>query len=217
MDRIEPADAGWTGCDSTISRDSLQRTALGARWSIRRLAAEYQVSEGNLRIAVANASPDLSIGPGMFYDQGTGKFTLAAALPSLPLNRNRGPIAEAEAERSTAGARLVREQEVVLGEVDAALAGCQAARQSVASAESLSRQANTRVSLADSAYARGETGRLELAAARLDALRARRLTVEAGLGLRRAGLVLDRSVGAWGTQRDGAWPARWTESSRSNQ
>jgi outer membrane protein TolC len=153
----------------------------------------------------------------MFYDQGTGKFTLAAALPSLPLNRNRGPIAEAEAERGAAGARLVREQELVLGEVDGALAGCEAARQSLASSESLSRQADTRVSLADSAYGRGETGRLELAAAQLEALRARRLAVEAGLELRRAGLALDRAVGAWGIQRDGAWPSRWADPSRSRQ
>ena len=208
LEGIELAEAHRPLCgDPGESRAGLQREALGARWSLRRVAAEYQVAEGDLRVEVANASPDLTLGPGMFFDQGTGKFTLAAALPALPLNRNRGPIAETEARRAVAALRLAEEQEAVLAEVEAALAGCDAARREVAAADSVVIEAERRAKLAAAAYDRGETGRLEVALAGLDLVRVRRMVREARLRQGEAGLALERAVGAWGSRDDGPWPA----------
>jgi len=204
---IELDDSNWPLCRDSGAREELQREALGGRWSLRRAAADYQVAEGDLRVAVANAAPDLSLGPGMFFDQGTGKFTLAAALPSIPLNRNRGPIAEAEARRTVAGLRLAEEQERVLAEVEAGLAGCDAARREVVLADSVVAEAERRARLADAAYDRGETGRLEVALAGLDLTRVRRTMLEARLRLGDAGLALERALGAWGSRDDGPWPA----------
>lgn len=207
VEAVGLADGVWSGCgDPSEPRAALQREALAARWSIRRAAAEYQVAEGDLRIEVANAAPDLSLGPGMFFDQGTGKFTLAAALPGIPLGRNRGPIGEAEARRRVAGARLAEEQERVLGEVDASLAGCDAAAREAAVADSLVAEAASRAGLVEAAYARGEAGRLEVALSAVELSRARRLALESGFRRAEAGLNLERAVGAWGRRGDGPWP-----------
>ena len=201
------AEHRWPDCDDgTPSRDSLQRTALGARWSVRRAAAEYQVAEGDLRVEVANAAPDLTLGPGVFFDQGTGKFTLGLGLPSLALNRNRGPIGEAEARRTAAGARLMQAQELVLGQLDGALASCDGARRQVVAVDSLAAQAERRLSLTEAGYSRGESGRLEVMAARVDLMRSLRVAREARLRQQQAGVALERALGAWGNRGDGPWP-----------
>lgn len=203
---IEVGDISTPDCGNE-SRESLQRTALGTRWSVRRAAADYQVAEGDLRVEVANASPDLTLGPGLFFDQGSGKFTLGLGLPALALNRNRGPIGEAETRRAVAGARLMQAQEGVLADLDASLAGCETANRQADAAEQLTRQAESRLSLVQAAYARGETGQLEVVAARLEMVRVRRATTEARLRKKDAGLLLERAVGAYGSRDDGTWPA----------
>lgn len=204
---VELGPGGWPDCGAmSESRDTLQRIALEGRWSVRRAVAEYQVAEGDLRLAVANAAPDLALGPGLFFDQGTGKFTLGVGLPSLMLNRNRGPIGEALARRAVAGSRLMAEQEMVLGEVDAALAGCALAEREVLAAEGLAQQAEVRVRLTEAAWSRGETGRLEVVTTRLEAVRSRQASTEAHSRRREAGLALERASGAWGIRADGPWP-----------
>jgi outer membrane protein TolC len=202
---LQLSDSGGPDCAGE-PREELQRIALGTRWPVRRAAAEYQVAEGDLRIEVANATPNLSIGPGLFFDQGTGKFTLGGGLPSLALNRNRGPIGEAEARRTLAGARLMQAQETVLAEVDAALSACENVGRQAEAADSLTKQAESRLRLMQAAYARGETGRLELITAQLEMVRVHRATTEAALRKGAAGLGLERAVGAWGTRADGPWP-----------
>jgi outer membrane protein TolC len=206
-EQMDLAPGGWPDCGSANgSRDTLQQTALGARWSIRRAVADYQVSEGDLRLAVADAAPDLTLGPGLFFDQGSGKFTLGVGLPSLKLNRNRGPIGEALARRAVAGSRLMQEQELVLGEVDAALSGCELAERETLAADSLAQQVERQVRLTEAAWSRGETGRLEVVASRLEAMRSRQASTEAHLRRREAGLALERASGAWGARADGPWP-----------
>ncbi|HSB53140.1 MAG TPA: TolC family protein, partial [Gemmatimonadales bacterium] len=173
--------------------------------------AEYQVAEGDLRLEVANAAPDLTLGPGIFFDQGTGKFTLGLGFPSLSLNRNRGPIREAGARRELAGSRLMQEQERVLEEVDAALAQCQLSAREVTAVDSLTTEAERRHALLAAAWNRGEVGRLEVLVASLEVLRARRLGLESRLRQWDAGAGLERAVGAWGLRQDGDWPRKRTE------
>ncbi|HWA59289.1 MAG TPA: TolC family protein, partial [Gemmatimonadales bacterium] len=206
---LEVAPTQWPPCGAdSADRAALQRSALESRWNVRRAAAEYQVAEGDLRLQVANASPDLTLGPGLFFDQGTGKFTLGLGLPSLQLTRNRGPIAEAEARRRLAGARLLQEQETVLTEVDSALTRCAAVTDEATSVAALVREAEQRRDLVRAAWARGETGRLEMLTADLELRRAQREALDAGRRQREAGLGLDLALGAWGLRQDGDWPRR---------
>lgn len=202
---VDIADLGDQTC-AADSREALQQSALERRWSIRRSAAEYQVAEGQLRLEVATAAPDLALGPGIFFDQGTGKFTLGLGFPTLALNRNRGPIGAAEAQRSVAGARLIQAQEVVLSQVDAAMAACGVARQQVSASDSLAREVEARFALVQAAYDRGETGRLEVTMARQELVRSRRFKLDARMRETTAALQLEYVLGAYGTRADGEWP-----------
>lgn len=195
LDRLTLVFETGPACADSAATDSVERVALTTRRELRRALAEYQVAEGDLRVEVAKSWPDLQLGPGLFFDHGVGKWTIALGLPSVPLNRNRGPIAEAEARREVAARRFAEVQEQVLGEVTMALAACRSAGEEMASLDL--RSTRKRVELAEAAYRRGEIGRLELEFVRLELERATRRLIEAGGRLTAAGLSLEHAVGIW--------------------
>ncbi len=189
---VAPMDCG------SVPHDSLQRLALGARRSLRRVLAEYLVAEAEVRVEVASSWPDLQLGPGLFFDQGVGKWTIGFGLPSLPLHGNRGPIAEAEARRTVAADRVTEMQEKILNEVEQAAGGCSAAS---AEARALDLAAvRQQLGLAEAAYARGEAGRLDVGVARLQLARAERRVADLQGAIAEARLALERAVGLWGPE-----------------
>lgn len=195
LERLTLAPDTVAHCADSTTRDSLEQAALGARRDLRRALAEYLRAEGDLRVEVANSWPNLALGPGLFFDHGVGKWTVAFGLPSLPLNRNRGPIQEAEARRELAARHVAEVQEQVLGEVTLALSAC---RSSAAEIEAIDISASReQVRLAEGGYQRGEVGRLEVMFARLEFARAARRLVEAGNRLRAAGVDLEHAMGIW--------------------
>jgi outer membrane protein TolC len=176
-------------------RDSLEQAALNSRRELYRVLADYQVAEGDVRLEVARSWPDLAVGPGLFFDHGINKWTIAFGLPSLPFNRNRGPIGEAEARREVAARRVAEAQDQVIGEVEQAIAGCAAVAAEVAALDVSG--ARAQADLAARAYERGEIGKLELAFARLEQARAVRRVTEAEGRLLVAGLEFERAIGTW--------------------
>ncbi len=198
LERVVLLTDSTLGCGESRSRDSLQRMALEARPSLRRTLAEYQVAEAEVRVEVAKSWPDLQLGPGLFFDHGVGKWTIGFGAPTLPLHGNRGPIAEAEARREVAAARVAEAQQQILAEVEQAVAGCAAANEEASSLElGAIRQ---RLAMADSAYARGEAGRLEVELARLEVTSAERRLAEVRGRVTVAGLGLERAIGQWGPE-----------------
>ncbi len=196
LERTVRLPAVATECGVGLSRDSLQVIALDARPSLRRVLAEYQVAESEVRVEVARSWPDLQLGPGLFFDHGVGKWTIGFGAPSLPLHGNRGPIAEAEARREVAAGRVTEVQQQILDDVEQGVAGCAAASQESAALDmsGIRRQ----LQVAESAYARGEAGRLEVGLARLEVARAERRLAEARGGMALARLALERASGLWG-------------------
>jgi outer membrane protein TolC len=182
-------------CAAADARDSLARVALEHRPELHRVLAEYQVAEAEVRVQVADTRPDLSLGPGLFFDHGVSKWTVAFGLPALVLNRRRGPVLEAEAQREVAARRITEVQELVLGEVRQAVAECAAAAGEIAALNVSA--AERGVALAEEAYERGEVGRLEVEIARLELVRARRRVAEADSRQQAAGLDLERALGVW--------------------
>ncbi len=69
---------------------------------LQTLLAEHQSSERALELAVRRQYPDLTIGPGHNYEDGTHRILLGFSLPLPILNRNRQQIAEVAAEREQA-------------------------------------------------------------------------------------------------------------------
>lgn len=199
-----PTVAGCEWLDS-LGRDSIDALALQSRAEISRALAGYALAEADLRQQVAQQYPDLDVGPGFIWDQGVHRWTLALSLPRLLLNRNRGPIAEATARRGAAAARVTEAQDQVLGEAGAGQLACRAARVQLAAADSQLVAAGRAAQLADIAFQRGETGRIEVAQAELSLLRARRTQHSARRSWVGAGLALERAAGVW-HENAARWP-----------
>lgn len=99
-----------------------RRLALQQRSDIRAALANYEASQSALQLEVAKQYPDLHLGSGYEWDQGDNKWNLAFTLELPILNRNQGPIAEAEAGRDEAAAQLLALQAKAIAEIDRATA-----------------------------------------------------------------------------------------------
>jgi outer membrane protein, heavy metal efflux system len=121
----------WSDFDTPLAPkaadfEALRERALLGRSEVERALAEYDARELELRLQVRAQYPQLTLGPGYTYDHGIKKLNFNASL-SLPLSRNAGEIAAAEARRSAAGARLEVAQNTVLVEIDGANASLDSA------------------------------------------------------------------------------------------
>jgi outer membrane protein TolC len=199
IDTLTVRMADTSGCDGVGARatDSLAVLALRGRPDVGAAVADYAAAEGDVRLEVARQYPDLSIGPGILWDEGIPGWVINAGLPALFVGHNRGPIAEAEARRATQAARVRVLQDSVVAAVDAAVALCQDGTGARATADSLVRDMARAVDAARAAYDRGETGQTEVAVADLALVRARRVARLARARRVAAGAALDRATGQW--------------------
>jgi outer membrane protein TolC len=196
---------------SVAVHDSLALLALQTRADVGAEVAEYTGADADLRLEVARQYPDLTLGPGLLWDQGIPGWIVNVGLPSLIGGRNRGPIAGSEARRAEQGARVRLLQDSVQSDIDGAVARCRGVRGVVASADSLIDATQHAADLADSAYQRGETGRTERAIADLALVRAEHMRRQAIARREAAGAGLDRATGRWiGLTARGPWPGTAT-------
>ena len=117
-----------------------RKRALTQRADLMALLADYAAAESALRLEIAKQYPDVRLGPGFDYNQGQNRWQLGVSL-ELPINRNAGPIAQAEAKRKTAEARFLAQQNTIQGELDIALAAYQASRAKATTAATLAQEA----------------------------------------------------------------------------
>ncbi len=149
------------------SQDIRRQTLLN-RADILSALAEYAATESTLQLEIAKQYPDIHIGPGYQWDQGANKWSLGLSV-SLPiLNRNEGPIAEAEARRIETQARFSALQARVIGELDRALAGYVAALQKLEAAESLLLAQRKQQESVQSIFDAGGADRLVLHSAQIE-------------------------------------------------
>jgi len=99
-----------------------RRQALRSRSDILAALAEYDASQSALQLEIAKQYPDVHLGTGYQFDQGENKWALGVTVEIPVLNRNEGPIAEAQASRTEAAARFVSVQAKAIAEIDRALA-----------------------------------------------------------------------------------------------
>jgi outer membrane protein TolC len=154
-------------------------TALQTRYDVLAALARYEASQDDLRLAIAGQYPDLHLGPGFLWDQGASRWQLGLALALPLLERNRGPIGEAEARRAEAGAHMEAVQARVIAAVDAATAELDAAAALSASADALIATNRTLAEAARQSLAAGETTRLDVLLADAGVQRGRRVRMEA--------------------------------------
>lgn len=136
------------------------RRALTQRADLMALLAEYAAAESALRLEIAKQYPDVQVAPGYDYNQGQNRWQLGLKM-ELPLNRNRGPIAQAEAKRGMVEKKFLAQQSAIRGEIDVALAAYEASRKKVETAAAMAGEADTAADTTKKSVAAGEHSPLE--------------------------------------------------------
>lgn len=158
-------------------RATLRLQALQSRAEILAALALYEASQSALQVEIAKQYPDLHLGNGYQWDQGESKWSFGVGLELPVLNRNQGPIAEAEAQRQQAAAKVLAAQARALGEIDRAWDLLDALGDAQQRADAWQRQLQEQVRLTEARLNAGgadvvevESSRLELAVSALASL-----------------------------------------------
>lgn len=151
-----------------IPAGEVRRHAVLNRSDILAALSEYAASESALRLEIAKQYPDIRLGPNYQLDQTDSKWTLGLAFDLPILNRNRGPIAEAEAKRAESAARFLALQSQVISELDAAVEDCRSALLKSKAADDLLANLAGQERAARAKHELGEISKLELLGIQLE-------------------------------------------------
>lgn len=175
LEAIEPDLSLFERTPPAIPPGSARRAAILNRGDLLAALNDYEASQAALQLEVARQYPDLSLGLGYSFDQGEEKYSLTPGVVSLPLfNHNQGAIAQAEARRKEAAAKVEAVQEQAINDTAAALREYDAARQRLNLLDRLQDSQAAAHAANQRAFAAGEMDRMTLRqadlAASLDAL-----------------------------------------------
>jgi len=175
--------------------EEIRRRGLQYRSDLKAALAAYEATQSALQLEIARQYPDLRIGPGYEYDQGLNKWAVVGISVELPvMNRNEGPIGEAEARRSEAAARFVALQAQAITEIDRALANQQAAREALRRSEAMLAAEHERVRATAQALNVGAVDRLALRSAQAEEARAERISLDTKVRVQQANGDLEAAV-----------------------
>lgn len=149
-----------------IPADAMRRHAILNRADVLAALSEYEASQAALQLEIARQYPDIHIGPGYTFDAGAHKFVLPVSGISLPFfNHNQGPIAEANARRKEAAARVNAAQAQAVDDTERAVQNYRAALENLRLTESLLSAEQRQLQAMQQTFNAGETDRLTLALA----------------------------------------------------
>jgi cobalt-zinc-cadmium efflux system outer membrane protein len=147
---------------ASLSLSDIHRDAVLNRLDIRRALAEYAASEAALQLEIAKQYPDVELGPGYAFEEGSHLYSLGVRLTLPIFNRNQGPIAEAYARREGMAAQFIAVQASGVAESEQALARYASALNELAEARQLLQQSLTQEQAAQKALQGGESDRVAL-------------------------------------------------------
>jgi len=167
--------------EENLSLGNVQRAGLLNRLDVQRLLAEYAASENALQLAAARQYPDVHITPGYSFGEGSiNTYTIGPSLLLPLLDRNKGPIAEAEGRRKEAGARFLGQQAKAIDEMGRSLALYRSAMSEFGDADTrLKTLLNDRERTVQRQIDAGDADRLALVGVRLEAAAAARARLSA--------------------------------------
>jgi len=152
-----------------LTSSEVRRQALQRRPDLLTALADYAASQSALRIEIAKQYPDIHLNTGYEYDQGLQKWGLLGFGVELPLlNRNEGPIAQAEARRKHTAASFEALQAHVIAEIDRAVALYRVAEKSREGTEELLATQRKQQESVEQQVKAGAADRLELLTTQLE-------------------------------------------------
>lgn len=170
-----------------------RRLALTRRADLMALLSDYAAAEAALKLELARQYPEMNVMPGYDYNSGQNRWQLGLNV-QLPLNRNRGPIAEAEARRTTAEKRFLAQQATIQGELDIALAAYQASRAKATTAAQLAQEADAAAGTTKKMVEAGNVSALELTRRQIEASAAKVALMAANLEAQTAAGALEDAM-----------------------
>lgn len=172
-----------------LTSDEIQQQALLSRTDILGALDEYAAAEAALRLEIAKQYPDVHLNPGYQFDQGEHKWSLGISVDLPVLNRNQGPIAEAEARREEAAARFNELQAKVLAEIERTVEVFRVSESNSATLQSLSGDQEKQRASVEAQFKAG-------AVEQLDFLNAQLVSAVAQLTLLDGQVKLQQAIGA---------------------
>jgi outer membrane protein, heavy metal efflux system len=163
----------------SLPRDEIERDAVLNRLDVRTALAQYAAAESSLQLEIAKQYPDIDIGPGYTYEEKRSYFTVGFAATIPLLDRNQGPIAEAEARRRQAQVKFAQTQAEVISNSERALALYAAALDGFAEAGRFVEAQARRSEATRKSVQAGEQGRLDLDDAEIERSVAERARLDA--------------------------------------
>jgi cobalt-zinc-cadmium efflux system outer membrane protein len=136
------------------ARRETREQALLSRADLGQALLAYSAAEAKLQLAVARQYPEFVLSPGYYWDHGIAKFPFDVGF-ALPLNGNKGEIAEARAGRDLAGQRMLALQADIYGAIVAAERAESIARAGTDAAERQSAAALRQKQAADLGFSLG--------------------------------------------------------------
>lgn len=180
-----------------LSTAAMRSQALRSRADVLGSLADYAATQSALQLEIAKQYPDVHLAPGYLWNQGNegdSEWQLGLTVELPILNRNQGPIAEAEARRSAAAARFLALQAKVIAEIDRAVAACKAGRDSLAALRALAAAEKKQLDTVQSQLNAGAADRLELLNAELTLLTANVAALDEELNWQQAVGALEDAV-----------------------
>lgn len=173
------ADAEQPPTPEALPPRAVRTTAVENRLDVQRALAQYEAAQSRLQLEVARQYPDIDVGPGYAFEEGTHLISLQLATMLPFRNRNEGPISEAEAQRKAAGAQLLATQTAVISQTDKALAQYHAAYSVLEQAQRTVAQAEAQRRTAEQWLKSGEADQLTAVSADLQEKTAKRSRLDA--------------------------------------
>jgi outer membrane protein TolC len=173
LDGVTFAWPDW-GEPPSVDEDRRRETreqALLSRADLGQAVATYAAAEAKLQLSVARQYPQFVLSPGYYWDHGIAKFPFDVGF-TLPLNRNKGEIAEAHAGRELAGQRMLAVQAEIYGAIVAAERAEHIARASADAAERQLEAVRHQKQTADLSVSVGEADAEDQVVAEILAMRA---------------------------------------------
>ena len=152
-------------------RDAARERALLSRSDLEAAIGEYSIAEARFELAVKRQYPQLTLGPGYYWDHGISKFPLDIGL-TLPVDANKGEIAESRAARDVAGKQMLALQADIYAQIAAAERAEHLARTSTDTAERRLDNARHQAAQSELSLHLGESNVMERVAAEILAIRA---------------------------------------------
>ncbi len=157
---------------SQVIRKKLQQEALTRRPDILAALSMYEAAESNLQLQIARQYPNIDIGPGYQWNQGRNQWSVGISLTLPIFNQNQGSIAEAEAQRQLAEARLIKVQADAINQIESAASQYLVAYTNYLHADSLAAAADQVLKSEMAKFRVGESDKLQEYDAHISALQA---------------------------------------------